>query len=100
MTQLNVGWRKQIEDNRKRLILIIETVQDCGKQGIAIYRDNESGVLTLDEPQVNDGNFRACLRLRLQAGDDNLKRHLETCPQNSHYLAGKFKTKSFLPPES
>ena len=96
MTQLNAGWRKQIEDNRKRLIPIIETVQHCGKQGIALLGDNESGVLTLDEPQVNDGNFRACLRLRLQAGDDNLKRHLETCPQNSHYLRWKIQ-KEIIP---
>ena len=93
MTQLNVGWRKQIEDNRKRLIPIIETVQHCGKQGIAIRGDNKSGVLSLNEPQVNDGNFRACLRLRIQAGDDNLKRHLETCPQNSHYLSWKIQNK-------
>ena len=51
-----------MEDNRNRSIPIIETVQHCGKQGIAIRGDNESGVLTLDEPQVNDGNFCACLR--------------------------------------
>ena len=49
------------------------------------------GVLTLDEPQVNDGNFRACPRLRLQAGDHNLKRHLETCSRNSHYLSWKIQ---------
>ena len=91
VTQLNVGWRKQIEDNRKRLVPIIKTVQHCGKQGIAIRGDNESGILTLDKPQVNDGNFRACLRLRLQAGDDNLKRHLETCTRNSHYLSWKIQ---------
>ena len=45
----------------------------------------------MDEAQVNDGNFRACLRLRLQAVDDNLKRLLETCLQNSHYLSWKIQ---------
>ena len=64
VTQPSVGWRKQIKDNQKRLIPIIETAQHCGKQAIVLRWDNESGVLTLNESQVNDGNFRACLRLR------------------------------------
>ena len=91
ITQLNVGWRKQIEDNRQRLIPIIQTVHHCGKQGIALRGDDESGVLSLQEPIVNDGNFRACLRLRLQAGDIALKKHLESCPKNSHYMSWKIQ---------
>ena len=40
---------------------------------------------------MNDGNFRACLRLRLLAGDIALKRHLESCPKNSHYMSWKIQ---------
>ena len=48
VTQLNIGWRKQIEDDRKRLIPIIETVQHCGKQDIALREDNEVFLLWIN----------------------------------------------------
>ena len=35
----------------------------------------------------NEGNFRACLRYRLQGGDEFLRWHLSTCAKNSSFIS-------------
>jgi len=47
------------------------------------------GALSLLEPDHNDGNFRASLRLRLHAGDSSLQWHLQTSLKNANYLSWK-----------
>jgi len=64
VVQMNSGWKKQVEENRRRLIPIIQTIHFCGKQGIALRRTQDFGTLSLEEPDFNDGNFCASLRLR------------------------------------
>ena len=67
--------------NCNRLVPIIETILFLGRQELAFRgQRGESGELTIEEPNHNDGNFRAALRLRLKAGDTVLKticRHVE-----------------------
>jgi len=51
----------------------------------------DAGRLELTEPKVNDGNFRALLRMRIKCGDAALKRHVETAPHNALYTSPKIK---------
>lgn len=62
---LNSQLKQQIEENRKRIIPIIDTIILCGRQGLAIRGDMDHGKMqSLDESHNNDGNFRALLRYR------------------------------------
>ena len=88
ITQIGASWKKQAAENRRRLVPIIETVHYCTKQGLAFRAHRNHGPLLVEEPAYNDVNFRASVRLRLQAGDANLSRHLSTCPKNSTFLIG------------
>lgn len=72
--QMNNALRKEIEENRKRIIPIIKTVLFCGRQGIAErgYKDDE--LVRSDEGEIlNDGNFRQLLRFRVASGDQDLQ---------------------------
>lgn len=57
MDQLNAQRKMDVENNRKRLIPIIQTIRFCGRQMIALRGHRDSGRITLDEPELNDGNF-------------------------------------------
>ncbi|GBL60876.1 Zinc finger MYM-type protein 1 [Araneus ventricosus] len=39
------------------------------------------------DDHVNDGNFRALLRMRISCGDTNLKEHVENTPLNAKYFS-------------
>lgn len=60
-----------IEQNRSALRSIIDTVQVCAIQNIALRGHRDDGPVDPSgkTPIENDGNFRALLRLRLRAGD-------------------------------
>lgn len=60
-----------IEQNRKRLLHIIQTIILCGRQEIALRGTSDYGPLSLDnsEPINNDGNFRALSRMRVSCED-------------------------------
>ena len=51
------------------------------------------GTLALPDgdPAVNDGNFRALLRFRIDAGDLAQKEHLEPCMRNATYIIPKIQ---------
>jgi len=76
ITSINSENKKQAEENRKKLISIVETVILCGRQPIALRGKNETGKINLTEPPYNDGNFRAILRFRARSGDIFLKEHI------------------------
>ncbi|CAH1994285.1 unnamed protein product [Acanthoscelides obtectus] len=82
---LNVENNKIAEENRKRLKAIVETIILCGRQAIALRGSHDSGEIGINEPEHNDGNFRALLRFRARSGDEALKNHLLT--QNIHSRA-------------
>jgi len=80
--------KQEIDDNRKGIIPVVETVILCGRQGLALRGDNDQGSIeSLDLPVNNDGNFRALLRFRAQGGDQHLASHLLNCAHNAMYIS-------------
>ena len=58
-----------MEENRNRLTHIIRTIEFCGHQEIPLRSHRDAGAFSLNEPDCNDGVFKAALRLRLEAAD-------------------------------
>jgi len=100
----------QAKENRKRLEPIVKTIILCGRQNIALCGHRDDGKLVsaagktavddgggddLDatesqqsDSEVNeDGNFRACLQFRTDAGVLQLQRHLSTASNNATYIS-------------
>ena len=73
---------KQIEKNRIFLTAIIKCTELCGRQGIGLrgHRDDA------ESEALNQGNFKALLKLRVDVGDKELRDHLETCDRNATHL--------------
>ena len=67
---INIERQKEIERNRSALVPIIDTLFTCARRNIALrgHHDDGSADSTGEEPQDNDGNFRALLRLRIWGG--------------------------------
>lgn len=86
-SQINKNKKKEIEENRKKLKTIIQTLKFCGRQELALRGHIDSGRVTLKEPTHNDGNFRALLRFRVQSGDEILKEHLLNANHNAMYTS-------------
>ncbi|XP_022177820.1 52 kDa repressor of the inhibitor of the protein kinase-like [Myzus persicae] len=78
----------QIDQNRKRLIPIIQTIIICGRQEIALRGTSDYGPLSLEssEPTYNDGSFRALLIMRISCEDKNLTYHIENQALNASYI--------------
>ena len=70
LCQTDAEKKRQIEDNRQRLVPIVKTVVLCGRIGIA-YRGRHDDEKLYPEKliAVADGNFRALLAFRIDAGD-------------------------------
>ena len=80
--------QKEIAESRARLRPIIETILLCGRQNFPLRGHRDDGdVLTNSNSSLNDGNFRALLRYRVDGGDTVLKSHLETCDKNASYVS-------------
>ncbi|XP_046673522.1 zinc finger MYM-type protein 1-like [Homalodisca vitripennis] len=69
---------------------IVQTVILCGRQGLALRGNNDTGRIVLQGPDYNDGNFRALLRYRA-ATDVKLKLHLEHSPKNAMYISNRIQ---------
>lgn len=77
--------RKQtIAENREIIASIAKCIVVCGRQGIALrgHRDDETC-----EDNANRGNFYELLKLRVDAGDEKLEKHLKTCAKNARYCS-------------
>ncbi|XP_060858110.1 zinc finger MYM-type protein 1-like isoform X1 [Metopolophium dirhodum] len=75
---------KQIEENRKRLIPIIECVMLCGQQEIALRGHRDYGPICFSsESNENEGNFRAILKYKAK-DIDYMKTYLETGSKNKY----------------
>jgi len=90
---LDSGRKAQALQNRAKLKPIVKTVIFCGRQDIPLRGHSDMGTLALPDgdPAVNDGNFRALLRFRIDAGDIALKEHLESCMRNASYISPKIQ---------
>lgn len=75
--QLNKAKNDEIKMNRKILSSVIETIIVCGRQEISLRGHRDSGVILLNTPHENDGNFRSLLRYRMNGGDEMLIEHLK-----------------------
>ncbi|XP_060855245.1 zinc finger MYM-type protein 1-like [Metopolophium dirhodum] len=93
--QLNKAEKTQKENNRKIIIPVIDSVLICGRQGIALRGHRDSGVLKLEDPIINEGNFRALLRFFLKAtatsGDESFILARENCARNAQYISWKIQ---------
>lgn len=89
ISQIDSGYLAQIAETRKRLKPIIETIKLCGRQELALRGTCDSGPIKVNdpEPETNDGNFRAILRMRNSCGDSNLINHTENMTLNATYLS-------------
>ena len=74
---------QQIVKNRRFLTSIIKCLEVCGRQGIGLrgHRDDATS------DALNQGNFKALLNVRVDAGDTELRDHLETCARNASYIS-------------
>ncbi|XP_008180592.1 zinc finger MYM-type protein 1-like [Acyrthosiphon pisum] len=85
--QLDSCHAKQVIENRKNIIPIIEAIFLCGQQNLSIRGHRDSGKIEVEnsEPRENDGNFRNILKYRA-LGDANLKKFLES-PGRIKYIS-------------
>ncbi|CAH1100590.1 unnamed protein product [Psylliodes chrysocephalus] len=89
ISQIDSGYLAQTAENRKWYIPIIETIKLCERQELALRDTCDSGPIKINdaEPETNDGNFRAVLRMRSRCGDSNLIKHRENTTLNATYLS-------------
>lgn len=85
---------EQAAENRRRLAPIVNTILFCGRQNIALRGHRDDGSLLQDdggqdETSIvrNEGNFRALLKFRIDAGDNALKEHLESAASSATYIS-------------
>ncbi|KAJ8930002.1 hypothetical protein NQ314_017257 [Rhamnusium bicolor] len=90
--QLSDERKKQVLENRARLIPILKTIILHGQQNIPLRGYRDDGPLIKDSGEFNliagdnDGCFRALLRFRRDAGDTVLK-HLKNSAANATYIS-------------
>ncbi|XP_003748679.1 52 kDa repressor of the inhibitor of the protein kinase-like [Galendromus occidentalis] len=82
---------EQVKKNRQGLVPIIRTILLCGKQNIPLRGHRDDGSLSAVDGNNNDGNFRALLRYRLDAGDRLLEEHLNSAKKNATYVSHTFQ---------
>ena len=91
--QIDTGKKEQAEENRKRLRPIVKTIMLCGKQNIPMRGHRDDGPLlptcddTDDIVSTQEGNFRALLKFRIDAGDVTLEKHLSEGKSNATYIS-------------
>ena len=87
-SNLDEQHKREVEQNRKFLKPIVDTILTCARQNIAL-RAHRGEVGAVDangvEPAENDGNFRSLLRYRIRAGDKVLEEHVRTAKRNAIY---------------
>ena len=80
----------KIEENRKKLKPIVETVVFLGRNGLA-FRGHREGSSRHPEfgtfGEESCGLFIESINFRVMSGDNTLKEHLDTCPKNATLLS-------------
>lgn len=88
VVQMRSQEMKTIEENRKKLIPIIKTIILCGMQNIPLRGHRDDGSLESERSYGHgEGNFRALLKFRIDAGDEILREHVKTCAKNASYIS-------------
>jgi len=85
--QLDSSHAKQVMENRKNIIPIIEATVLSGQQNLSFRGHRDSGKIEVENSELgeNDGHFRNILKYRA-LGDGNLKRFLES-PGRIKYIS-------------
>ena len=90
-TQINRQLSDTIQMNRRRLRPIVQTVLLCARLCLPLRGHRETG--DLSDPAIRDaclqgqqGVFRGLLSFRVDAGDAELKSHLETASKRSTWI--------------
>lgn len=78
---------RQVTENRERLKPIIKTIILLGRQNIPFRGHRDDGPINLDTSAANQGNFKALLQFRVDAGDKALERHLITSSSRATYIS-------------
>ena len=81
---------KRIEENRRKLIPIVDTIITCGRLGLSFrgHRDDSQYHPEIgSHSQGSVGNFVELLNMRVRAGDVALKEHLRKCAKNASYIS-------------
>ena len=81
---------KNISENKKKLIPIIDTIKLCGRLGLAFrgHRDDSKYHPDMGSySQGGVGNFVEFLNFRVRAGDKVLEEHLKNGPKNASYIS-------------
>ncbi|CAG9822034.1 unnamed protein product [Phaedon cochleariae] len=89
VSRMNAAQKAVIEENKKKLIPIIKTVMLCGIQNIPLRGHRDDGKLfdEINKDKSAEGNFRALLKFRIDAGDKELQSHVESCGKNASYVS-------------
>ncbi|XP_067625786.1 uncharacterized protein [Eurosta solidaginis] len=75
-----------IKNNGEKLILIIKTIILCGRENIPLRSHRDDGSLEANSSyEHGEGNFRALLKFRVDAGDMILQEHAEKFAANASY---------------
>lgn len=86
--ELDTAKARQLASSKLTLKPIVETIVLCGRQGLALRGQRDSGPISLNgEPEHNDGNFRTLLRFKANSGDEVLRHHFESMSLNSTYIS-------------
>ena len=87
---VDASLKKEIEENRKKLAPIVDTVVFCGRLGLPLrgHRDDAKYHLEVGNYSMGGvGNFVESLNFRVRAGDEVLEEHLKTCGKNQSYIS-------------
>ena len=86
--RLNTNYLAQVRENIERLIPIVKIIILCGKQNISLRGHRDDGIIEVDSPPANnEGNFRALLQFRVDAGDKTLEDHLRKSSSRATYIS-------------
>lgn len=84
---MNTQRSSYVNENRQRLIPIIETIGICGQQNIALRGHRDDEFLDDNAGPSNEGHFRELLMYRIRAGDKLLENHLKTTSFHSTFIS-------------
>lgn len=90
VNQIDNNRLEQIQENRRRLKPIVESIVFLGRQNIAFRGHRDDGPFNVDninDSPVNEGNFRELIRYRIKGGDNQLLAHLEKSSSRSTYIS-------------
>ncbi|XP_060882117.1 52 kDa repressor of the inhibitor of the protein kinase-like [Metopolophium dirhodum] len=88
-TTLDTAMTRKVEQNRQKLIPIIETILFCGLQNISLRGHRDDGSINSVDDNIKNqkGNFKALLEFRINAGDQILKEHFKSATKNTTYIS-------------